>query len=717
MVSNYFNDSPILNAEDDLYGSDAFARSMAQSINSLENPIGTTIALNGPWGAGKSSAINLIRAHLDALGNDKLSVSEFTSWWFRGEEALALAFLQHLNSEIRDNLGDKVADVFPQLGKKLLQTGPMIGAALGMIGGAPGAGAGVAQAGVDFLNGVFGEGDPLASIHGKLSSALAEDDHRYLIVIDDIDRLNPDEALAVFRAIKSVGRLPNIIYLLAFDRELAEAAVKDRYPSEGAHFLEKIVQASFEVPPPTKTDLNAALLGSAQAILGPLDSSQQQRFGNVFHDVVSPYISTPRHVARLCNAISVSWPAISDEVNAIDFLALETLRLYERDLFNAIAANQMDLCGISTALDGGRERADERLRKYTSTVKDKQQSVARQAMQRLFPRLENIGYSDATASQWNAERRVCVSQHFETYFRLSLSDDALSVLRINEIIARAEEGDFIKQLLRTSAAERRRTGTSAMPVLLDEMITHAEKLDVEKLEPLFQAMFEVFDEVNLSIDEDRGGFSCASTERRYHWFIRQATDGRVTREDRTQMYLRVLPTASLGWQVEFASSIQQAYLSDDALPDRGYLVSEEAVSTFVDLALTSIRSAAESGHLIDHSDLVSILYRWRDFCGNDPTEPRSWTEKALSDPKALIQLAHAFTDKTYSIGIGMFGLADRVSKVSTVAKINPEIDVLDAERFRKELIGLLETDLPEDDRATVTEFLDAWKRRDDGRDD
>ena len=46
-------------SEDDRYGITPFAESIAKSILSIKEPIGTTIALNGPWGSGKSSAVNL----------------------------------------------------------------------------------------------------------------------------------------------------------------------------------------------------------------------------------------------------------------------------------------------------------------------------------------------------------------------------------------------------------------------------------------------------------------------------------------------------------------------------------------------------------------------------------------------------------------------------------------------------------------------------------
>ena len=50
-----------------------------------------------------------------------------------------------------------------------------------------------------------------------------------LVLIDDIDRLHPDEILDVMRLVKLVGDLPYVTYLLAFDRPYVERALgKDR---------------------------------------------------------------------------------------------------------------------------------------------------------------------------------------------------------------------------------------------------------------------------------------------------------------------------------------------------------------------------------------------------------------------------------------------------------------------------------------------------------
>lgn len=144
-MKNYFNDSPIETKKDDRYGITPFSESLAKSFLKIERPVGTTIALHGPWGSGKSSVVNLARELLRENNDERLIVSEFKCWWYRGEEALALAFLQNLNSVLRTELREKVKNLVPRMGRGLLQAGPVIGSAIaltpagplgGLIGGA-----------------------------------------------------------------------------------------------------------------------------------------------------------------------------------------------------------------------------------------------------------------------------------------------------------------------------------------------------------------------------------------------------------------------------------------------------------------------------------------------------------------------------------------------------------------------------------------------------
>ncbi|EPM0603550.1 MULTISPECIES: KAP family P-loop NTPase fold protein [Enterobacteriaceae] len=715
-MSNYFNDSPIERREEDLYGVTSFSEALAKSILNIKDPIGTTIALNGAWGSGKSSTVNLIRAELSEAKDSHLIVTEFKCWWYRGEEALALAFLQQLNSVLGEQFGDKTRKLVRKLGRGILQAGPVIGPAIALtpVGWLSGLVGGL----FDVAKRLFPDEEPLETVFRELSKVLESENRRFLVIIDDMDRLSSEEALAIFRLIKSVGRLPNVMYLVVFDRQLAEQAINEKYPSEGPHFLEKIIQAGFELPMPVSTDLNNAVLASIDEICGTPSEDQIVRFMNVFYDVVAPYITSPRHVSRFQNAISVTWPAIAGEVNLADFVALEILRLYEPTLFSAIKGNKSLVCGTKTENNNNN---DDRFSIFLNGIEEGRQDVAKTALQRLFPRLESIGYGGEWISEWSSERRVCVEAHFDTYFRLNLSDEVLSGKAIDELIEKAGDSDYIKKVFMDAANARRRTGQSMVPVYFDELTTHGKRVDKDKVRPLLSALFEIHDAIDLKIDADSGFMAMANTTLRYHWLIRKLTRNEFSIEERTDMYLKATEAASLGWLINFVSSARGDYqVREDRQPttEEDCLVSENVLPELTKRALNAIRTSSADGSLLVHKDLLYILYRWIDFMGGDPTEARAWTDSLLDDRKALLILVKVMTGASWSMGMGGFGsLGDRVSKRTVRAQISDDSPVIDARKFRAAIEKIANDKNSSDDEiASIQTLLSAWDHRARGED-
>ncbi|MGB7046404.1 MAG: P-loop NTPase fold protein, partial [Methylocella sp.] len=612
-------------------------------------------------------------------------------------------------------LGDKVKDFIPKLARNLLQAGPVIGQAVSLASGEP---LGTAiSSGTKFLSTFFPEGATVEKTFRQLAKILEVQDRRCLVIIDDIDRLSPDEALGVFRLVKSVGRLPNVMYLLVFERELAEKMVQERYPSEGPQFLEKIIQAGFELPAPLQIDLNDAVLASMSEICG---SPNDVRVMNIFYDVVVPYITTPRHVARFQNAISVTWPAIANEVNLADFIALETLRLYEPGLFKAIRLRKSEVCGSRQQGDSDRQQ-NARFDVFLQNVPESRRGLAKIALQRLFPRLESMAYVAEWVTEWSAERRVCVETHFDTYFRLSLSDEALSSRQIDELIERANDPEFIQKTLRQAVVTERKGGRSMVPVYLDELTTHAARVQNPMVEPLLSALFEIHDEIDLEKDADKGIWGMANTSRRLHWLIRRLTKDRFSIDERTDLYLAATKRAALGWLVDFVSSARGDYRErqNGPTPEDDCLVAKRALNPLTTRGLAAIRATAASGSLLHHQDLQYILYRWRDFLDNDPAEVRAWTDKLISDNKALVILARAMTSRTWSMGMGGFGsLGDRVAKASPTAQITDDTDILDVDAFRAGLERIRdEAKIDAECLEVVRTFLNSWDRQRRGEHD
>src|ERR1700761_1114439 len=188
------NDAPIKLPAEDRVGMDPFAQALAASIRKIKAPEGTVIALNGPWGSGKSSAVNLILHHLnDAIAADEIAVVNFACWWFRGEEALALAFFRELYAGLGPSLGERFKKALPKIGAQLLRTGAVVGAGADLAG-YKGVGK-AAEATLGLLADLIHTEETIEKLHAELTAALGNQKKRFLIVIDDIDRLSPDEAL------------------------------------------------------------------------------------------------------------------------------------------------------------------------------------------------------------------------------------------------------------------------------------------------------------------------------------------------------------------------------------------------------------------------------------------------------------------------------------------------------------------------------------------
>lgn len=710
------NDQPIESPNDDRFGVDPFARALAASIRKMQSPQGAVVGLNGPWGSGKSSAVNLCKHHLaDAVKANELVIIDFACWWFRGEDALALAFFRELYAGLGPSLGDKVKKKLPKLGARLLRAGALVGkvaeAAGAVIGG------GIAEKGMEWLAGLIEQDESVETLHAELSKSLREQKKRFLIVIDDIDRLSPDEALLIFRLVKSVGRLPNVMYLLVYDRPLAERIVSERYPSEGPHYLEKIVQAAFELPDPSALDVQQHLLSLIESICGAPAEVDVVRFMNIFYEGISPAMRTPRDVTRFTNSLSVSWPAVAGEVDRADFVALELLRLLHPMIYRNIRQNKERLVGGGRGEGRDREAAAKRFNDlFFGAEPPPNHDKMRRLLMRLFPALEsvwaNMNYGDGFARQWAMERRVCSPDHFDSYFRFAIGDEVLTSTELEAFLARADDIDYVKSTLRHAVAVTRRSGGTKAAVWLGELNTHAERVDRTKVRPLLTALFEIADEINVEADKAKA-FSIGSNALRLHWLLRSLTKERMSLDERSAHFLKACNTASLGWLDDFTHSAWADYHPREGKepePPENCLTTEADAEHLRVLLRSRIEAAAADGTLLAHPDLSSLLHSWTDLATDDSATVRAWTSAAFASDDGVRQLAKAFTSYGWTQGMGFAGMGDAVAKRVTRVSANSMARLMDLDAFRSRVEAVAATGTSPE----VQEFLEAWQRADRG---
>ena len=631
----------------------------------------------------------------------------FTPWWLRGEEALALAFFRELQGALIPSLGEKAKKLLPKIGALLLRGGGLVGSVLDVTAGGGGA---VASKAMAYLEGLIDTEESLEALHQELRTALAEQPNRFLVVIDNIDRLTPDEALLLFKLVKSVGQLPNVLYLLACDRTLAEEIVKERFPSEGPHFLEKIVQAVFEVPEPGANALRAQLQAELTEVCGLSFDEASVEFFNIFLDVVEPEIAKPRDLVRYTNMVAFSWPAVAGEVHPGDFLALEALRLFDPQVYRAIRVNKALVCGppgYHQLLDEPLEAYD---RAFLKGCPEDRIEQRKRILRRLFPPIEsaweNVHYGADARSIWARERRACSQRHFETYFRFAVSGEVLSKSELKQLISRAGESGFLQRALLEAVAQQRSDGSTKASLVLEELTLHAAEISSDAIGKVVSTLLRFSDELDVSAD-DANPFKYGDNAIRIHWLIRALTIDRLQPAQRSSLLLSAAGEAALSTLIRFADRVWREHHRDEGdkqLALNGRLMVATDAETCRKMALERLADAAD-GELVQKRGLLKLLYRWFNLADDGGAAAKSWATAQLDDDRSVARLAAAFTTVSSSqSGDGMVS----VNKTGVQTKGLKEL--IDAPRLHtrcEELAG--RSDMPPDDERAIAEFLEAWR--------
>ena len=430
-------DRPLDNPDADRLGYAPFAQHLAFSVSKMRSPDGIVIALYGSWGSGKTTVLNFICHYLD--GTD-MTVVQFNPWWFSGHEDLLRQFFSQLKASISKwgKAANKVLPLLSDFAEAVAQTPTPWAPAAGTF--------------AKWRNRSDPKLKDVADLKSDLATSLKKQEKRILIVIDDIDRLTANETRQLFRVIKAIADFPNVVYLLAFDREVASEALKTIQGKSGEKYLEKIVQVPFELPPPDKTSLRKLLFEKLDIILqgSPKELFDQTYWGNVYYKGIDHYISTPRDISRLTNTLSITYPAIKGEVNPVDFIAIETLRVFESGIYDLVRKNPDMFAGVNDATSPGESDLRAFHDSWADEISQQHKETVKKLLTLLFPKLEKVWNNTTYGSDWlstfSKQRRVSSPGVFPIYFRLAIPEGSISNTEMKAFLALAEDTKAIVTL-------------------------------------------------------------------------------------------------------------------------------------------------------------------------------------------------------------------------------------------------------------------------------
>ena len=267
-------DKPVTLSNQDKFGISRYENALKLFIEQADTPL--TIALQGEWGSGKTSLMNLLKYHLCETDKALFYPVWINTWQhsiMSDPESAIVCILQSIIYQL-GNASGKNAEEKKQLVSPIIDQAFKIAG----VGAANIVGRwllGVSNSGSDIKAAIdsFKEqravpetGDSKISEFRKkiaeLIDNILKDEERkthkrkgFLFFIDDLDRIDPPVAVQILELLKNIFDLEHCIYVLAIDYDVVVKGLKpkfgelnDKNAREFRSFFDKIIQLPFSMP-------------------------------------------------------------------------------------------------------------------------------------------------------------------------------------------------------------------------------------------------------------------------------------------------------------------------------------------------------------------------------------------------------------------------------------------------------------------------------------
>jgi hypothetical protein len=432
-VDGTWRDEPVSLPEDDRLNRGPFAKHAARLIQDIHSADASVVyGLEGAWGSGKSSVISFITHFLGEPECSRWQVVQFTPWATSGTDALFAEFFSALGTALPEADGMRVRDKllsYADIARPLVAAIPVVGGGL----------VEVSRTLEERLR------KPWSVAFAGVAAELKRLETPILVVVDDIDRLQPSELLDLLKVVRLLGRFPGVDFLLAYDERTVVETLQD--PQRGTvtkararAFMEKIVQYPLSMPPLLTGQIVKMLDSGLAGIVTPgyiSESDERSRLGQVIVSAMSSQLTTPRAIGRFLAQVQEQ-VRIHDlgEMNAVDLVLATFLRVQFPDLFTELQRWKSRLThGTSGFFQSGREEEIDWSELLGHVDDARGQQDAREVLGAIFPAVRE------RYAQRAAPRRFGHPDYFDRYLAQTIPDGDIPDSVITTALKGAASGE------------------------------------------------------------------------------------------------------------------------------------------------------------------------------------------------------------------------------------------------------------------------------------
>jgi predicted KAP-like P-loop ATPase len=443
----------------------------------------------------------------------------------------------------------------------------------------------------------------------------------------------------------------------------------------------------------------------------PKKTWDQTYWGNVYQGALRNFFPTIRDVTRYINALRFSFNMVKDEVNPVDFLAVTALQIFEPAVYEGIRDNKDLFAGTLSEGYGGRDAAKQQSKIRCDEILSRVAVLSRDRLldllTRMFPRVEstyeNMGYGAEFLATWRQERRVCSPDKFEVFFRLSIPAGEVSEREIQALLSLASNEGAFGDALKTF------TESGRIVRLLERPEDHTkESIPLEHVRGVVNVLMDLGD----SFPEGHGGAFERDTSMKVIRLLYQLSRRYETNDQRYALFRDAIEKAQNSiYMIVLEVSLQGQQhgkwrtKNDQLDPEEKRTVSPPQLEDLEKRAVEKIESWARDRRLLDHPQLISILYMWKRWVPDADQRVSAFVDSVIGNDDGLLTFIAAFENKAFVQSWG-----DHVGRIDY--RINPKTveDFVAVEsiepRLRAIAASAVFTQLSAEKQRSIRTFLD-----------
>jgi len=421
----------------------------------------------------------------------------------------------------------------------------------------------------------------------------------------------------------------------------------------------------------------------------------------IFYRSLHAYFDNLRSVYRFISTLSFHFSLLQGrttfEVNPVDLIAIECLRLFEPDVYKEISrSKEIFTRNGSDSYGRSKDITANLIENVVGKSTKGKNEIVRSLLKKMFPNIEwALGgtHYGTNGDLWLKDMRICHPTNFDKYFQFSIPSGELSNSDLQEMLSLTSDASAFSLLILALKEQ------GIVKNALAQFESYTDEIPLVNGYTYIKALLDVGDK----LDHGLIGFTDLSSNirilRLVVWFIERIE----SLQERGNLLCHCF-TDSVGLSI-----VEDILMSDDKRRQESkeeLLLDDNGFIQLKQLFVKKIDNLAEnsSEELLDHAHFGSLIYRWEQWGNSEKV--LSWVKLQANKPKGSLKLLKAFTRESSSISMNSY-----IAKISHYIKLENLEFFVSINVIEEEIIKLDKSNLDEKSLEAIKAFDEAIDRR------